>query len=479
MMKLFTEVVNEAKQYQDGIVTPAEMAEYISKMSRKMPKDMQVILMYLQKYNILDKEEVLYIMGASKSNLKQKASMLHMPLAEMEDLQKLLKNMDMCDLQMLPMFQSEEDRKSLEDGTKNLDDVTLDLDTDKGRNDVAKKYMPLVTAIANKYVGKSPLGKNELLSAGQLGLMQAINTYRRPDNRIDVDDKIKDKEEAKKQKRLTFKQYAGWCIRNSILYDMNYLSRVVKTSQYQYEKNRAEGSMERNFEVSLDAKFGGDEGEDMLSKIADITTSDSRSKTNPEKQWDSIFKELEKKFNTRSLNMFYKYFGLNGAKKMKGQDIAKEFGVTSSRVSGIIKNIVSYLKDNPRTKAMLAELVNVYAESLLVDNFGKDKEEIMEALANDDVYLMLEDATRWSNPEVVKAALMNAFNQFDKESVNFVKNCISEGFDYLDAHFKRHRKMIVRFLEIMYPTESFERKSDVYLLDKMMEIMDAANKLKL
>ena len=56
--------------------------------------------------------------------------------------------------------------------------------------------------------------------------------------------------------------------------------------------------------------------------------------------------------------------------------------------------------------------------------------------------------------------------------VKIIKDMLSNGFDYLDKVFKSNKKLIIKFLGIIYPTESFNRKSDVSLLEYMSELAD-------
>lgn len=476
-MKLLSDFIVESTN-DEYAVTAAELAQYIAKVGKTLSKDVQAILIYCQKYNILTKEEIIQYMMANKRQLNDIAyENGDITIQEAQDLQKLLKNLGEKNLRILPMFQTEDERNDMIKGKKQSEDMALDLESEKGRAEVAKKYMPLVTAIASKFIGKSALGKNELVSAGMLGLVYAMNDYRKPDSYIDADDKVIDKKEAKEQKHLTFKQYAGWRIRNAILYDINHLSRVVKTGQYGYEKNKAAGLDSHNFEVSIDRDFNGDDLS--IDKFATIAIDPKFMTPDAKEQWNQLFKILEKKFNARSLSIFYKYFGLNGYEKMKGQEIAKEFGVTSPRISGIIKNIMSYLKDDPKTRALLADLMELYTESLLLDNFGKDKEAILEAFAQDDIYILLEDLTRWNNKDYLQHTLTTTIASFDKKSVEFLIKCLNGGFDFLDTNYKREKKLIIAFLEKMYPTEQFSRKSDVYILEKFMDIIDAYKEFKI
>jgi hypothetical protein len=52
----------------------------------------------------------------------------------------------------------------------------------------------------------------------------------------------------------------------------------------------------------------------------------------------------------------------------------------------------------------------------------------------------------------------------------------NDDFEFLDGSFKKHKKVIMTFLGYMYPSESIARKTDVALLEYMMDLQDAWKK---
>jgi hypothetical protein len=56
------------------------------------------------------------------------------------------------------------------------------------------------------------------------------------------------------------------------------------------------------------------------------------------------------------------------------------------------------------------------------------------------------------------------------------KNILSKDFEHLDKVFKTYKKTIIKFLGLMNPTESFNRRTDVTLLDYMNELGDIYKK---
>jgi hypothetical protein len=49
-------------------------------------------------------------------------------------------------------------------------------------------------------------------------------------------------------------------------------------------------------------------------------------------------------------------------------------------------------------------------------------------------------------------------------------------FNTIDDNFKKNKKLIILFLGLIYPTESMSRKSDVSLIEYMVEIQELYKK---
>ena len=55
-------------------------------------------------------------------------------------------------------------------------------------------------------------------------------------------------------------------------------------------------------------------------------------------------------------------------------------------------------------------------------------------------------------------------------------NILNGNFDDLDSQYKKNKKDIIEFLSNMYPTESFVRKTDVEIIDRMAELQEIYKK---
>jgi hypothetical protein len=60
----------------------------------------------------------------------------------------------------------------------------------------------------------------------------------------------------------------------------------------------------------------------------------------------------------------------------------------------------------------------------------------------------------------------------------YILDVLEKGFDYLDSTFRKNKKIIVAFLNDVYPTEPMAKKTDVTLLEYMMDIHEAYQKYK-
>ena len=476
-MKLFTEIIKDSKRAWNNLtINQLEDFEKIVKGNKSISKEYLQILVDTIQLGITNGEVLDEIINGSTSRVKVIAAQYGGTPAMYDEIRKLASK---CkpELKGLPQLMSAEDFNNVISGRRDISDITLDLETDRGRDRCARQYASLVTAIASKYKG-SGLDWNGLISAGYLGLTKAMNDYHRPDEYVDVEDGLNndDKKEVKKQKSLTFKQYAGWRIRFQILNDINELSRTVRISQYEYQKNKAAGDTKGNFNtVSVDRTID-DEGQSLVDRMAAFSNDNDAFKSDDgsnmdraDSQWAQVYKLIDSKFSTRTASVFYKFFGLRGYKQMKGTEIAKEMGITGGAVSMYVKHIMNFLKSDKKTMKLLVELLSIYSESLIVSNTPQT---IMDAMITDDVFIMLQECTRWTNRKVFNNAMGEALQPLNESSRKFIICCLENDINYIDEHYDGNRQSIVNFLESVYPTECIRRRSDIDLIGMMTELSE-------
>lgn len=463
----FTKIIaiNEAaKLVSNEIMTVTEINDYLNKVSNKIPKQVADIVYLTAKYNLTSQKDIDDIRDANKSKLDKLAFKYNIPQIEIEDLWKSLKDLK-TNLRLLPQYQTSSERAAFMAGKLIMSDITIDLETSAGKTACIKMYTPLVHKIVNGFVGKCPLDKPELMSAAMLGFAHAINTWRKPakNNPDDTDNKS-----------VPFKTYAGYCVRNQILQDINNLGYTVKTNQHainKYGSSAFQGQSLDSFGVNTDDDFK----QDRLG-ILGIEDANHDLSKNEEELFKDLYKFIDGKFKQRDIDIFYRYFGLNGYQKEKGKDIAKHLGLAPSMITAVVNMILNTLKKDKKAMDILIDLQNAYNESLMIDIFNLDKNMMIEAILSDDTFILLEELTKWSNKDVYIISLEKAINTLDNNEAKIIKTILSEGFDYLDKVFKANKKIIVKFLSAMYPTESFIKKTDVALLEYMDELGDLYKK---
>ena len=446
----------------------ASTKAYVDSLDKKLPDDVKKVTYLLQKCNIFSSDEVQKIRNASGSAIRSIARDYDVREKDIEDIHRLLVDIDKAGMmRAVPMMLTDRERDNVIRGNIGLEDVTLDLTTDHGRNEVTKQYIPLVKAISTKYLNKSSLGRDELISAGMIGLVDAMNNYRKP---------------SKSDNLIPFKKYAGYMIQHSILNDMDDLSRTVKVPKEYRAKQKAQGLSGEIPTISIDKAFNADDEDgSMIDRMIALseTPEYGTHRESDEKLWKKVSEFVTKTFPQKQASMFFKLIGINGFKRMKQTEIATEMGCTKANVSIAIKKIVSALRDNPQMYEAIRSLMGIYTETLLIDNYRNGKDAIMEAFLTDDIYLLLEDITRWSDPTVLENTVKNIIMQYNDEDARFLSKALNADFIWVDDNYRKNKKLIVNFLENMNPTEYMKRKSDVEILNMFMDIADNFKKFKI
>lgn len=469
-MKLFTQIVAEShKEYNWISLDDLKKFFDLVKKSKAVSKEYLTILQNCIQLGLVIGEDIdEKVINGSTNDIKWMAINYGGSLDMYMEINKLAKK---CkpELRGLPWFMTEGEYNDVMNGVKLIDDIVLDLETEKGRDRCARQYASLMTGIASKYRGKG-LDWNGLMSAAQLGFTKAMNDYHKPDEFVDIEPGLDNnqKKEVKEKKRQSFYQYAGWRIRYQILNDLNDLSRTVKIGQYQYEKNKADGNNKANFNmVSVDASID-DEGSTLVDRMVAFSNgNDAFKDSSTNKKWDQVYKLIDDRFSVRTASMFYKTFGLHGYKQMKQVDIAKESGITGAAVNMACKDVIKFLKSNKKTIELLQDLLAVYSESLLVNT---TPETIMDAMIQDDLFIMLQECTQWTCQRVFNNTIGHALDTLTPEAREHIIECLENDINYIDEKYDAYRKDIMFFLEAVYPTECIRRKSDVEVISMLNEL---------
>lgn len=460
-MDNFSSFVLEArKNYNSGSLLSSEINQYLSKVNRVIPENVKRVIYLTQKYNLLDIASIEEIKNSNKGGLKNLAKKYNISEDSLEDLWNMLKDLK-NKIKLLPQYQTEQERQSIELGKLSMDDLTIDLDSQVGRSAAAKMYMPMVYKIVNAYVGKSKLDKQELMSAALKGFTDAMNDWRKTDD---------------EGQRVAFKTYAGFRVKQQILNDINEYGHTLSGTNWYASKVYGAGLLDA---ISIDGMMSGDDEIDS-DKLSALGIEDKDLTRNEEKSWQSLYKLLENNFKQRDVNIFYRYFGLNGYKREKSKDIAKSMGMSEGNIrNSVINKMIKFLKNDRKASEILQDIQDMYTESLMIEMLGYTKEEIFETLINDDMYILLEELTKWNYKTVFNQAMRDTFSMIpDQKDKKILIDILKGDFEYLDNNFKKNKNLIILFLSNLYPTENMKKKTDVDLLNYMSDLQNYYKKYK-
>jgi RNA polymerase sigma factor (sigma-70 family) len=460
-MNNFTKFISETRK--NSVVknlTLDDVSKYVDRMRKSLQRNIIDVIYLTIKYQLLDSEELDEIRTSSKSSLKKLSAKYNISedsIIELWDMLKSLKN----NIKLLPQYQTEQERNMLMSGKLVAGDLTIDLSTQSGKNAVVKMYMPMVNKIVGQYNCTSNLSRQELISAGLQGLADAINSWK--------------KESDDGSKTVTFKTYAAYRIQQQILNDINMYSHSLSGTNWYATKTRTAAELDA---ISIDGMgFDGDDFDSDKLAFLGVEDQDTSSRYKEEENWKVVYKLIENQFKQRDADIFYRYFGLHGYKREKSKDIAKAFGMSEGNIrNSIINKIITYLRKDRRASEILDEIRTIYNESLMIELFGMDKQTIFETLINDDIFILLEELNKWNNKTLFVNNFNTSLSYLTPEEASTITNMLIGGFEIIDNNFKKNRKTIILFLKHMYPTESFVRKSDVSLIDYMMELHYTYNK---
>ncbi len=174
------------------------------------------------------------------------------------------------------------------------------------RDKLVEHNLRLVVFLAKKFES-SNLDMEDLVSVGTIGLIKAINSF-------------------KKDKQIKLATYASRCIENEILM---YLRKLSK----------------RKVEVSLDEPLNVDgEGNELL--LADILGTDSDAiYTHVENQVErQLLEEGLSHLSQREQRIIEMRFGLDGEDERTQKEVADLLGISQSYISRLEKKIILRLK---------------------------------------------------------------------------------------------------------------------------------------
>ncbi len=205
------------------------------------------------------------------------------------------------------------------------------------QQDWAKQYTPLIKKIAGQLASEVPptsiIDREELEAFGWEGLLTAMKNY------------------DEKRSTLTFRQYAGWSIRNTILSAISEYSRVIKVSYYLQQKLKEQGIPTFNT-VSLNAVIQDDDIEqDRVSALGE--DPDYESLVSP---LEELLIAIRDEFNDEYVEMFCRIFGLDGHEIEKASDVAKSYNLSCSAITLRVQKMIRFIRSREDLMESLIKL---------------------------------------------------------------------------------------------------------------------------
>ena len=363
-MKKLSQIINEAKKKLDiqddtiNYISTPELQKYMEIADKFLSEDSKNVISWL-----IDHPN--YVEDLASKNANNALATFYdngIPTTPMmKELYRWVGNVVKNNrLLEIPVFQTKEQFNAIISKSVSPDEVIIDLSSERGRNEVAKKYDALVWKIARSYIGKSNFTLDDLHAIGYIGLVEAMNSYGKKTDRTKADDEH--------MVGFTFKSYAGYRIRIAILARIMDEGHVVRIPRSQQAKERKEkGYNTRNTSISVETPVGKDkEGNTkrLLDKIGDYERGGkSLEDADNERLWAEIDNKLRKKFDDRTLEIFYSWFGLFGYEKLSGKEIMAKYGFRNpSNINANNYKVMKYMKDDPEMLDALKELYEFTTE---------------------------------------------------------------------------------------------------------------------
>lgn len=201
--------------------------------------------------------------------------------------------------------------------------------TEFERNELAKKYLPLVKKISNQFLNSSPLEYDEIEGFAWEGFVLAMNKY----------DPTKSD--------MSFTSYAAFGIKNAIMNGINSSGQTIAVSLYNRKKMTERGENIPT-SVSLEKNF---ENEDHLLSLG---FEDDVVFDNP---WKVMLDKIKANFDEEYVDIFCSIYGLDGHDVEKGKDVAERLGISGCLVTKRTKKIIDFIKNDKELSSVLRDLL--------------------------------------------------------------------------------------------------------------------------
>ena len=439
-MKHINQIILELQNEGNNFVTltNTSLRTYYDFVKKYVSSDTKKVFELLLKLQIYTKKDLDLIKNGS-----------NFATSDEQDLNKLLKKIK-DEYKILPQNLTQTQYEAILNKKINVKELTLDFVSSEGRNRIAKEYTPLVIKIAKQVQGKFPnMSFDEIIASGMLGLTYAMDNWK--------------SNPAKGEKVVSFLQYASYRIYYQIHTDsMEFYQALSGINYNNVNKIIDKWGTASLVPVRLDQTENEairDRIEKSLEGVDDINKvkihADSNNPNDP--QWGLLFADLEKKFPAKTLDIFYRFFGLAGREQTKGVELAKEYGISQGNLTNThIKKVLDYIKKN---RFLMGVLKDLYTESLLGQCVDLDKNQILEKLSQDDMYLYLVESNNWFKLDNFVKDLDYALSMMPntKEVVEF----LGADFEYLDNNLKKYKNDLMLFCKKMFPHQVIRTDGDI------------------
>lgn len=442
-----------------------EFKEAIEKTKRS-PEFLRMMWILDTNPALLDKEVLEYALkGRSKDNSVDDATI--------KDLYKLARKAG-DETKLLPPLLNSAQRRAVIDNRIDPNDFTLDLESQAGRNNIVKRYTPLIEKLVYEYYKSGcPLSKEELRSAALMGLTTAMNTYKNPD---ELEEFMKGT-----KKKASFTAFAAAKMKFAILGDIEDYGHTVRFSNYNRDQFRAkygeDATLPKDMSIDNFQAFNKEGEQIPFDAFFGLTTGtnniDAGTKDKERQEaFQKLFTRIESKFSSRDCIVFYKSWGLNGYKKEKMKDVAKELGLSSPAAGMICNRIIKFIANDPycrSLKNMFESIINHYISEKYTEIYESSKQEIIDSLLYDDTYLLLENLFIWNDPKRFKAMVNKATTNLQVDAVLYIYDII-KGTEKSFAKLHLYKDAVISFLENLYPDRSFKMSSTDDLITELTHL---------
>ena len=137
-MKRLTEIITEAKNTRLSASAlkslKTEIDNFINKMDNKISSEVKTVTVLLQKYNIYDKEVIGRLIKGTKTEIKSIVTEFGIEERDINEMLSILKKLNTENrTRLIPIMMTKNEREDYMRGEKKDDDITLDLETERGK----------------------------------------------------------------------------------------------------------------------------------------------------------------------------------------------------------------------------------------------------------------------------------------------------------------------------------------------------------